>query len=365
MDTKAKSGSNALIGILVFIAAVLIIFSIPLVSYAQTGTLGQESPEIYCTYEQDGEAVDGNNLTAGTYDVNFVLSGMSNLSVFEITATYDEEQVSIDPTSLSLISDDADAGLDSMGYILSDGNIVFGFVSTNEACSPLNGDEQIIATVKMTFASDCDAADYIKASQNPNLTFAQADYGDGYDDEYALVESDDDYSGNLYIMSCDITPAMFNSFDVNGQIKIATDVTGTNTTVGIVGITVKVEKDGETVATAVTDGKGYYTLTALPEGEYTMTITGPSTIDRTVTLVVSSDKAADGALDVDSAGIVICDYNKDKLINATDKSIFGAAFSGTYNVYCDFNGDGLVNATDKSIFGSLYGKNIVYEDLTL
>ncbi|MCH5320799.1 MAG: carboxypeptidase regulatory-like domain-containing protein [Eubacterium sp.] len=365
MDTKAKSGSNALIGILVFVAAVLIMFSIPFVTYAQTGTLGQESPEIYCTYEQDGEAVDGNNLTAGTYDVNFVLSGMSNLSVLEITAAYDEAQVTIDPSSLSLISDDADAGLDSMGYILSGGNIVFGFVSTNEACSPLNEDELIIATVKMTFATDCDAADYITASQNPNLTFAQADYGDGYDDEYALVNTDDDYSGNLYLMSCDITPAMFNTFDVNGQIKIATDVTGTNTTVGIVGITVKVEKDGEIVATAVTDEKGYYTLPAIPEGEYTMTITGSSTVDRTVTLEVSADKAIDGALNVDSVGIAICDYNRDNLINTIDYSVFGAALSGAYNVYCDFNGDSNVNTLDYGVFGAFYGKNIVYEDLTL
>lgn len=365
MNSKAKSDSSILIGILVFVSAVLIFFSIPFVSYAQTGTLGQESPEIYCTYEQDGVAVDGNELTAGTYDVSFVLTGMSNMSVFEVTATYDEEQVTIDSAPSYLISDNADAALDSMGYILSDGNIVFGFVSANEACSPLTEDEQIIATVKMTFESDCDAADYLTVSQNPNLTFAQADYGDGYDDSYALVESDSDYSGNLYLMTCDVTPAIPDAFNVSGQIKIATDVTGTNTTVGIAGITVKVEKEDLVVAQDETDQDGNYTLPAVPEGEYTMTITGPSTIDRKVTLVVSADKAVDTVMNVDSIGIVICDYNKDTLINATDNGIFASAYSGEYNIYCDFNRDGSVNATDNGVFAAFYGKDIVYNSLTL
>lgn len=365
MNSEVKSDRNAFIGILVFIAAVLIFMSIPFVSYAQTGTLGQESPEIYCTYEQDGVAVDGNELTAGTYDVSFVLTGMSNMSVFEVTAVYDTEQVTIDSAPSYLISDNADAALDSMGYILSDGNIVFGFVSTNEACSPLTEDEQTIATVKMTFESDCDAADYLTVSQNPNLTFAQADYGDGYDNSYALVKSYSDYSGNLYLMTCDVTPVVPNAFDVSGQIKVATDVTGTSTTVGIVGITVKVEKEGLVVAQDETDQDGNYTLPAVPEGEYTMTITGPSTIDRTVTLVVSADKAVETVMDVDSVGIVMADYNKDGEVNSTDKTVFNSFYNSNYNVYCDFNGDSDINSTDKYVFNVFYGNNITYNSVTI
>lgn len=365
MKVEEKRNSNFLFVFLAFAATLFLLISLPMVSYAETGTLGTETPEIVCTYEQDGVAVDGNNLTAGTYDVNFVLSGVRNLSVLEVTATYDESQIVVESSPDYLISDNADTSLESMGYVLSNGNIVFGFVSTNEDCSSLPENEVTIATVKMTFNSDCDAESYIQVSENPNFTFAQVDYGDGYENEYATVDSYTDYKGSLYLMSCDVTPAMISGYDINGKIEIAMDVTGTDTTVGIVGITVTVEKDGETVAQAITDEKGNYTLSAVPAGEYTMTISGPTTVDRTATLIVSADKADKAVIDVGSVGVVICDYNRDRKINATDKGIFASAYSGEYNVYCDFNGDIKVNTTDKGIFAAFYNKTIVYNDLTL
>lgn len=365
MKAKFKFGGNILAMFMAFLAAMMCFISLPLVSNAETGTLGSESPEIYCTYAQDGVAVDGNELTAGTYDVSFVLSGVKSLSVVQITATYDESVVSVASAPSYSISDDADLAMDSIGYILSGGNIVLGFVSENADCSSVSEEEQILATVSMTFASDCDAADYITVSQDPNLTFLQVDYGDGYDDQYALVDSYPGYNGNLYLMSCDVTPVIIREYTVNGQVLIATDVTGTDTTVGIVGITVTVEKDGETIASAVTDENGYYTLPDVPVGEYTMTISGPTTIDRTVTLVVSEEKAVEQVVTLDSVGIVICDYNKDFSVNATDDAIFAISYNGEYNVYCDFNGDDVVNATDDAAFSLLYGKNVEYAEITL
>lgn len=365
MKAKLKFGGSILAVFMAFLAAMMCFISLPLVSNAETGTLGSESPEIYCTYAQDGVAVDGNELTAGTYDVSFVLSGVKSLSVVQITATYDESVVTAASAPSYSISDSADLAMDSMGYILSGGNIVLGFVSENVDCSSVSEEEQILATVSMTFASDCDAADYITVSQDPNLTFLQVDYGDGYDDQYALVDSYPGYDGNLYLMSCDVTPVVIPEYTVNGQIKIATDLTGTTTTVGIVGITVTVEKDGETIASAVTDENGYYTLPDVPVGEYTMTFSGPTTIDRTVTLSVSTDKAVDRTVTVDSVGIVICDYNKDTVINVTDKVVFAVAYSDAYDVYCDFNGDAIVNAADKSVFGAFYGQTIEYSNIVL
>ena len=56
-----------------------------------------------------------------------------------------------------------------------------------------------------------------------------------------------------------------------------------------------------------------------------MLISGETTVDRKVTLVVSESK------DVGSVGVVICDYNKDELINGTDYMSFIAFYNKTVN----------------------------------
>lgn len=149
-------------------------------------------------------------------------------------------------------------------------------------------------------------------------------------------------------------PPVDDTITISGTVMISTDATGTSTTKGIIGIDVYV--GDEVVATSAADG----TFTAVvPKGTTELTFSGPTTIDRTVTL--------SGTVDVTDAvvPIVICDYNRDKKINATDKGIFASAYSGDYNVYCDFNGDLKVNATDKGLFASLYGKTVNYNALVL
>lgn len=149
-------------------------------------------------------------------------------------------------------------------------------------------------------------------------------------------------------------PPVGDTITISGTVMIATDTTGTAYTAGIGGINVCV--GGEVVATSAADG----TFTAVvPKGTTELTFTGDTTIDRTVTI--------SGTADVTDAvvPIVICDYNKDTRVNATDKGIFAAAYSGDYNVYCDFNGDGKVNATDKGLLASLYGQTVAYNPLAL
>lgn len=367
MKSEAKHIGNHFLGILVFITAVLVFLSLPLVSYAQTGTLGQESPEIYCTYEQDGVAVDGNNLTAGTYDVNFVLSGMNNLSVFEVTATYDTEQVTVESAPSGLISDDA--GMDSMGYILEDGNIVFGFVSTNEDCSHINEYEQIIATVKMTFASDCDAEDYITISDNPNLTFAQADYGDGYDDSYASVESYQDYTGNLYLMTCDVTPEFGHS--VKGNIVVMTNSSGSTNGVAVYGnykIDVYSDKDKSNLVTSVISEQkqsenqiiNEFKIDALKDGTYYATISSEYSIPRDITIVISGKDILAGAIPM-----ICCEYDSDDIISANDaKYVYVAAANGALRKYCELDGDGVVSVNDAKIVYILSASS-KYNDLII
>lgn len=329
---------------------------------ALAAELGTEAPEVYCTYrDQSGNEADGNSLSAGTYDVSFYISGVETVSTLQLTASYDSS-VTVDSTPVALMSDDAANAVSSMGEILTDGRIVFGFVSNNDDGSAVNSGGALIATVKMTFAEPCDAETLITVAANPNLTFAQVSYADGFEDSYAVDTEFADYNGTLYPMVCDITPALApDTFDISGQIKISTDVTGTDTTVGIVGINVSVidKENGTTIAEAVTDENGYYTLTSVPAGEHKMLVSGPTTVDREVTLIVSETK------NIDSVGIIICDYNKDGKINATDKGAFSGSFFGEFNVYTDFNGDVKTNATDKGVFAALFNRNVNYGSLTI
>lgn len=357
-----KHGKKALfVFFFTFIAAcamMLLVFA----DSAKAAELGDETPYLYCTYfDENGEEVNGNKLSPGTYEVNFNISGVSAISTLQVTAEYDTEKVTAERTPLRLMSDSKENAVSSMGEVIENGNIVFGFVSDNADSSPVNSEGTLVAGVKMTFSEPCDASDVISFDANPNLTFAQVSYEDGFDDEYALDDMYPDYNGSLYLMSADISPSgAAGAFDVSGQIKIATDVTGSETTVGIVGINVSVEdSSGSTIASAVTDNDGYYTLTGLPEGEYKMIVSGPTTIDREVTLIVSESKK------VAPIGIVICDYNKDNFVNSTDNITFSSALAGQYDIYCDINGDTFVNSSDNIIVSSLLNKSITYENVTL
>lgn len=365
MKAKYKFGSGIIAGFLALVIAMTIFIGLPIVSNAETGTLGTESPEIYCTFSQDGELVDGNELTAGTYDVSFVISGVKNLAVVQITATYDDSMVTVASAPSYSISDDEAFPFHTIGYKNENSTIITGFISGNDDCTAISSDGQVLTTISMTFASDCDAADYITVDQDPNHTFVQVDLNDSTSDQYALVDSYPGYSGNLYPMSCDVTPVITAEYTVNGQVLIATDTTGTNTTAGIIGITVTVEKDGLIIAQAVTDENGFYILPDIPVGEYTITFSGSTTVDRAGTLTVSSDKAVDSVVTLDSVGIVICDYNKDGAFNAIDVAVFSGSFSGEYNVYCDLNADKGVNAIDAAVFSGIFGKTVAYDDLTL
>lgn len=365
MKAKYKFGSGIIAGFLALVIAMTIFIGLPIVSSAETGTLGTESPEIYCTFSQDGELVDGNELTAGTYDVSFVISGVKNLAVVQITATYDDSMVTVASAPSYSISDDETFPFHTIGYKNENSTIITGFISGNDDCTAISSDGQVLTTISMTFLSDCDAADYITVDQDPNHTFVQVDLNDSTSDQYALVDSYPGYSGNLYPMSCDVTPVITVEYAVNGQVLIATDTTGTNTTVGIIGITVIVEKDGLIIAQAVTDENGFYTLPDVPVGEYTVTFSGSTTVDRTATLLVSSEKAVNSVINVDSVGIIVCDYNKDNRINIIDSSEFSLAYGGNYNIYCDLNGDKKVNVIDNSIFMILYGNEIDYTSIDL
>lgn len=372
MKAKEKFAGNILLAILVFIALMILFISLPIVSYAETGTLGKESPEIYCTYEKDGVEVDGNELTAGTYDVSFVMSGMKSLSVLEVTAAYNQEQVTIEPADPVLISDE-DAAFDSMGYILSDGNIVFGFVSTDDACSAVNQEEQVIATVSMTFASDCDAEEYITVSENPNLTFALADYGDGYDDSYALVDSYDGYSGNLYLMDCDVTPG--TGYSVNGKLVVMTDSMGSTNGVAVYGdytINVYSDADRTVLVDTVTSVESVnennervntFNIENLKSNTtYYITITSQYAIARNGVIHIGNADITENT----TIPIIACNFNGDLGISSADAvPVYSNAAAEEQNPYYNLNGDLGVTAADAIIVYSCAADSPSYEDFVI
>ena len=320
-----KKRIGAVIGTLTFLVLIALFVCLPNTSYG--ATIGSEKPNIYCTYtDSDGKQYDGDKLPAGTYDVNFYLEGVSELSVVQVTAKYSAD-ATVDTAAKSLLSNNI-AGISSMGTITQNSNLVFGFVSDSDSCSAINSDGTLLATFSVAFANKCDASNVISVSTSPNETFVLTDYNDGLKDEYALVKQADDYDGSLYLMTCDVSPKG-PGCDITGKITIATSLDGSEGKTGIGGINLTVKTaDDSTVATAVTDSNGDYTLADIPAGEYKMLISGETTIDRTVTLVVSESK------DVSSVSIAICDYNHDGFVNATDKLVF-FTFFGNEVKYAD------------------------------
>ena len=320
------------------------------------------TPMIYCEYtDADGNLVDGNTLTAGTYDVSFYVKGFSTISVIEITASYDTSVVTVNSIKNQIST------MESMGSVTNNGNFVVGYVSTGDYVS-VDSSAQLIVTASMTFASvegedTIDAADYIIPATDPNLTFVVTDStGGNYSNEYALVDTFDGYYGSLSLMACDITPAMTpDAFDVSGQIRIANTVNGGASGFGLVGITVNVLDGDNVIASAVTDSNGDYTLAGVPAGTYTMSISGPTTVDREVTLVVNDSKT------VDAVGVVMADYNKDTYITGADLAAYLISHGdeSNYNVYCDYNCDGFVTGADLASYLGFHGQTIVYDDVIL
>lgn len=141
---------------------------------------------------------------------------------------------------------------------------------------------------------------------------------------------------------------------VSGTIKIATNLDGTASTVGIGGI--RIMAGDQVVATSAGDGSFKATV---PAGTTELVITGDTTIDRTVTLS-GKNNISDAEIPV-----VICDYNKDGFVNAADNIIFSSALVGEYSLYCDLNGDSFVNASDNIAFASFFGNKIEYAPITL
>lgn len=332
----------------------IMVFSAPFTAFAEAGTLGTESPVLSATFKDgDDVVVDGNNLEAGSYTVDITLSGMKAVSIFQITANISNITIN----SVKTIAD-VDSSF-SCGAIVNENNSFVAILASENDGTSAIADGAAMVTLNVTVNTAGDFANMFALSTDPDLTFVEADYGDGYDDAYVCTENTGaKYALMTYDMSPDLAPS---TFDVKGQIMIASDVKGTVSNVGIGGITVSIDN---TEISAVTDENGYYTLSGLAEGTYTMSIAGETTIDRKVTLIVTPEKADEkGEITLNKVGIVIADYTGDGAINAADIPVFLSHINTEY-VYADFTGDGIVNAADIPVFLSFIS-DINYDGVTL
>ncbi len=341
-----------------FVCLILIIslLALPMNASAETGTLGKETPVITCNYyDANGKVVNGNRLPAGTYTVDVVLSGMKAVSVIQLTANFTSTVTAMSVKSTYADNHDMELG----GQKLESGNLTVFQISENADTSVIDKNGTVMLTLSATVSSFCDFADVFSFSDDPNLTFIEADYGDGYNDCYALNANASYSAGKLYPMTADVTPYIApTAFYVNGKITPAGDKTGATITNGVAGITVSVKG---TEIKAVTDENGSYTLPEINAGNYTLVISGDTTIDREVALTVAADKAVDyDQINVDAVGVVICDYNKDGKVNTTDATLYTTA-----TAFTDLNADGAVDNKDSALFKTFFNKTVRYTAITL
>ncbi len=332
----------------------------PVSASAEAGTLGTETPALSFVFtDSNGKNADGNRLVAGKYKVDIVLSGMQTISVIELTGTYDTSVLS----SMAITGIYADTHTDMYPGVQKVENGAFSVfqVAENETASTIDSNGTVMVSLAVTVASSCDFADVFAFSTDPNQTFVEATYADGYDDCYVLDTSIEALF-KTYPMTVDYSPYyVVTEFDVSGMITVAGDINGASTDAFLGGITVSVYG---TDIKAVTDDNGSYTLPDLTAGEYNLIISGPTTIDRNVKLIVDGKYADYDQITVDSVGVVIADYNRDGRINSTDAMLFcNGAY--TYSIYSDYNSDGIVDEVDASAFKTFFKQTIDYTPTTL
>lgn len=343
-----------------FVCLILIIsmFAFPVSANAEAGTLGTETPDISCVFYSKknlNKPVDGNRLSAGSYKVDIVLSGMKAVSVVELTATYDQSII----TSLDITSTYADShsGMKEGGRKFENGKVSVFQVSESDDASAIDTNGTVMVSLSVTVASSCDFADVFAFSTDPSYCFIEASYKDGYDDCYVL-DITKETSYKTYLMTANASPDFtVTEFDITGILTVANDITGSSSTTPVSGVDAILKKDNNVIMTVKTQDDGSFVFSEITEGEYTVTFTGDSTIDRTINVTVSLNKAEYDQIIVDNVGICVVDYNKDGRIDATDVALFSRAKP-------DLDGNGVYDENDVALFKTFLFKTVNYTQLS-
>lgn len=358
-----------------FFATLQIIALVSLISAApvyagEKPAFGEETPFIFCTFEKEGETADGNALTAGDYTVRVILSAMEQNSVFQFTANYNFDKKAI--SSLDIVS--TNENMACGGIKKTDNALVVVLASEEESGNSLNGEDTAYAEMHVTIDIDenetIDFRDCFRFDKNPDLTFVESAYEEGIENAYVLnTSTDTQYKTSRMI--ADESPSLNgNYYTVEGQITVSLNETGTlDTGLGKAGISVSVVSQTDNYEkTVLTAENGEYSLPDIPEGEYIMNISGPTTIDRDVNLSVNSQKAELGVIQNAPVSVVTSDYNNDGRVTTTDLGLLYVALNDSSIKNADFydiSCDNKVTTTDIGLIYILAGKVVNYKDLTL
>ena len=147
-----------------------------------------------------------------------------------------------------------------------------------------------------------------------------------------------------------------SGFAVTGKVLALANTKGELASEKFTVIGCDVVINGETVATTGQDGT--FTIPALANGTYTATLNYKYGYDRNVTITVK-----DGNVDLGNLGMLVCNFNKDGYVNASDYATYLAASNtklgaAKYNASCDFNHDGYINATDYAVYYAFFNARL-------
>ena len=352
----------------VLLSTLLISMLVPVSASADNpnSTLGTETPYMYCTFiDAEGREVDGNSLESGDYTVDVRVGEMENASILQFTAEYDSSVIT-DLDVTRTIADDAGSDV-SLGGIKDENNILVVALASEDNNASALTDEfgTSIATMDISVdAGENDAIDFedvFSFSNDPDLTFLEADYADGYNDAY-VTDVNASATYNTYLMTADASPDFLT---VSGKVVIANALSGENGTKGIGGISVYDDVNFEAISTTAADGtftvhvpRGTTELTlsnfGFVNGQHSSVNKG-NTVDRTINLGGKQSVESETPVPV-----IVCDYNGDGSVTGADYQIFSGsidAVSGDskYSVYYDLNADGSVSGADYQIMSAFIG----------
>lgn len=364
----------------VLLSTLLISMLLPICASADNpnSTLGTETPYMYCTFiDANGKEVDGNALSSGDYTVNVLVGEMENASILQFTADYDSSVIT-DLDVTGTIADDANSNVSLGGIKDENDKLVIALASENDDYTALEDEYGTsIATMEVTVDANggtVDFEDVFTFSDDPDLTFLEADYADGYNDAYVVdTTAATDY--NTYLMIADASPEFLT---VSAKVVIANELNGDTGSNGIGGISIYSDVNDNPIATTAADGtftahvprgtdKLIITNYSFVNGEHNISNDG-STIDRTVSIGGKSDVNYQGVIP-----IIVCDYNKDGAVTGADYSVFQEYLGLTssdpdFNDFYNLNGDAGITGADYSVMQVFLGnvtKDYTYSEKLL
>ena len=339
----------------VFFALILTLMGFPCTASAQTGTEENEQLSLTAVYfDEQGKRADGNVLTAGNYRMELVLSGFSQISEMEFTASYDN---SIVVNGNTAVCDAAVASADISSLCkINDGSIIICLVSLNDDFSSIVSDGAVIFSADITVSSSVplDMEKVITENENLNYTFIEKDYGEidkasvpYVYDCYGFAESKPaDYAGSVTDMLFDMSPELPLSYPVKGRVVAMLDPYSPDNATGAPSLSgVEVKINNAVVATTAADG--VFEIPSLENGTHEAILHYANGFDRKITIIVN-----DASIDyIDKpVTIVPCDYDNNGYINVKDTNVYFASVRNSDISVGDIDCNGYVNVKDTNIF---------------